>query len=109
MGSGSEQVWGRQQPFERNHLQRTLTVFALGAVFAVTMVLLVDVDAAGVIAAACIGAGLLCALAAGSRYRYVRETARGFAILRQRDGSFVIGTAVQFLITALVVVVLIIS
>lgn len=108
MGAGSDHVWGRQQPFERNHLQRTLTVFALGAVFAVTMVLLVDVDAAGVVAAACIGSGLLCALAAASRHRYDRETATGFALMRRRDGRFVISTAVQFVITALFVVVLLV-
>lgn len=109
MRSASDQVWGRQQPFERNYLQRTLTVFALGAVFAVTLVLLVDVDAAGVIAAMCICAGLLCALAAGSRLRYIRETAMGFALLRRRGGGFVIATAVQLLVTALFVVALIIA
>lgn len=109
MRSGSDQVWGRQQPFERNHLQRTLTVLALGAVFAVTLVLLVDVDAAGVIASLCIGAGLLCALAAGSRHRYLRETSMGFALLRRRGGGFVIATMAALVITALFVVALIIA
>lgn len=108
MGSGTPQVWGRQQPFERNQLQRLLTVFALGTVLAVMIVLLVDVDAAAVIGTASICAGLLCALAAASRHRYVREAAMGFVVLRSRDGRFVIGTAVQFVITALFVVVLII-
>ncbi|MDN5766142.1 MAG: hypothetical protein L0H96_00180 [Humibacillus sp.] len=109
MGSGSPQVWGRQQPFERNLLQRTLTVFALGAVLAVTVVLLVNTDATDVIGIASICLGLLCALAAVSRHRYVRETVVGFTLLRSRDGRFVIGTALQLVITALFVVVLIVT
>lgn len=109
MGSGPPQVWGRQQPFERNLLQRTLTVIALGAVLATTVVLLVNTNAAGVIGITSICLGLLCALAAVSRHRYVRETKMGFGLLRSRDGRFVIGTAVQFVITTLFVVVLIVS
>ncbi len=105
----SGEVWGRQQPFERNHLHRVLTVFALGSVLAVTIVLLIDVEAAGVIGTASICAGLLCALTAGSRLRHVRESALGFIVLRSRDGRFVIGTAVMFMITALFVVGLIVS
>lgn len=108
MGSASGQVWGRQQPFERNHLQRTLTVFALGAVLAVTVSLLADIGARGVLAIAGICAGLLCLLAAGSRHRYDREAAMGFAVLRGRGGGFVLGTCVQFVITALLVAVLIV-
>lgn len=109
MAASSGGVWGRQQPFERNHLQRTLTVFALGTVLAVTLVLLVDVDAAGVIGTASICAGLLCALAAVSRHRYVRETLMGFTLMRSRDGRFVIGTAAQFVVTAVFVIVLIVA
>lgn len=109
MGPATGRLWGRQQPFERNHFQRTLTVFALGAVLAVAVVLLVDIKPKVVVGTASVCAGLLCLLAAGSRHRYVREATAGFGVLRTRDGRFVFGSAVQLLVTAVVVTALIVS
>lgn len=93
-------VWGSQYPFERQHLQRNLALLGLGSVFTVTVILLVDADVVGVIGISLIGAGLVCAAAAASRHRYVRETRLGFAVLSTRDGRFVVGSAAAFLLVA---------
>lgn len=89
-------VWGRQYPFERNHLQRTMTLTALGGIFAVTTILLVHADAPGVLGITLICAGAVSAFAAVSRHRYVQETRVGFGILRTRGGGFVLGSACAF-------------
>jgi hypothetical protein len=100
-------LWGRQYPFERNHLQRTLVLLALATVFAVSVILLVHADLSAVIAISFICAGLTCAVAAASRARYVRETRLGFAVLATRDARFVLGSAAAFAVTAVLVVVLV--
>ncbi|MEB4208481.1 hypothetical protein [Mycobacterium sp. 94-17] len=96
-----------QYPFERNHLQRTMTLIGLGCVFAFTVVLLVHADAARVVGASLICAGVVAALAALSRYQYVRETRRGFVILETRRGPFVIGSALAFAVVGVLVALLI--
>ncbi len=106
---GPGRVWGRQHPFERNHLQRTLVLLALAAVFSVAVILVVDADVAGVIGIALMSAGLLSALAAASRLRYVRETRVGFAVLSTRDAQFVFASAAAFAVTAALVTVLVVT
>jgi hypothetical protein len=86
-------LWGNQYPFERNHLQRAMTLTGLAAVFAVAVILLVHAQFGGVLGVSLILAGVVSALAAGSRHRYVRETRLGFAILNTRGSGFVLGSA----------------
>lgn len=100
-------LWGAQYPFERNHLQRTMTLVGLGGVFAVTVILLADARVAGILGISLICAGLLSALAALSRLRYVRETRLGFDILATRGGFFVFGSALMFAIVGALVALLV--
>lgn len=100
-------LWGQQYPFERNHLQRTITLTALGGVFAVTTILLVHADVTGVLGITLVCLGVVAELAAVSRIRYVRETRVGFAILRTRGGGFVLGSACAFGLVGLFVALLI--
>ncbi len=102
-------LWGRQYPFERTHLQRSLTLLGLAGVFAVTTILLVHADVVAVLGLGLVGAGLVTGLAAASRARYVRETRLGFSVLRARDGSFVLGSAAAFAAVAVLVVLLIVQ
>lgn len=96
--TGAGKLWGQQYPFERNHLQRSMTLVGLGGVLAVTLILLVHADITGALGISFIYAGGVCALAALSRHRYLRETRLGFAILRTRGGGFVFGSALVFCI-----------
>ena len=107
MNTNTEKVWGEQYPFERNDLQRSMTLTALGGVFAVTLILLVHADVAAVVGISLVCAGVVSALAAASRHRYVRETRLGFGILRTRGGGFVIGSALVFCVVGVFVVLLI--
>lgn len=100
-------LWGAQYPFERNQLQRTMTLTALAGIFAVTAILLVHADVTAVLGIVFICAGAISGLAAVSRYRYVQETLRGFAILGTRGGGFVLGSAVAFAIVGVFVAVLV--
>ncbi len=96
-------LWGRQHPFERNHLQRALTLLGLAGTFGLCGTLLVYTDVAGVIGISLVCAGLLLGLAAVSRSRYVRESRLGFAALTSRDGRFVLGSAAAFAVVGLYV------
>ena len=96
MHNGPGKLWGAQYPFERNALQRTMTLIALGGVFAATLLILVDTDPAAAVGISLICAGGLSALAALARLRYVRESRVGFDILKTRGGGFVAGSAVAF-------------
>lgn len=98
-------LWGRQYPFERNHLQRSVDLVGLGGLLAVSTIVLVADNASDVLGLALIFAGLISALAAVSRLRYRRETRLGFAILTTRGGGFVVGSAVAFVIVAALVAV----
>ncbi|QLL06015.1 hypothetical protein [Mycobacterium vicinigordonae] len=100
-------LWGAQYPFERNHLQRTMTLIGLGGVFAVTIILLVRANITNVLGTALIGGGVVCALAAVSRYQYLRETSLGFAILETRGGLFVLGSALGLAVVGVLVALLI--
>lgn len=101
-------LWGAQYPFERNHLQRTMTLAGLGAVFAVAVILLTHADATGVVGISLICAGVVSALAAISRRRYVQETRLGFAVLQTRGGGFVLASALGFVVVGVVVTLLVI-
>lgn len=108
--SASGQLWGAQYPFERNHLQRMMTLIGLGGLFAVIVFLLVDADVTDVLGLTLIGAGMLCAAAAYSRRRYDVETRVGFAVLASRGGRFVLGSAAAFgVLTGLVAVLIIVD
>jgi hypothetical protein len=93
-------VWGRQQPFERQHLQRAITLLSLGTLATSLVALLASAHPARALGSALVSVGLACTLAAASRQRYVREARVGFAILASRDGRFVLGTALVFLVVA---------
>jgi len=93
-------LWGQQYPFERNHLQRTMTLTGLAGVFAVTLVLLVHADATGITGIALICLGAVSGMAAMSRHRYLQEARSGFDILRTRGGGFVLGSALAVLVVA---------
>jgi len=107
MDAKPPRLWGAQYPFERNHLQRTMTLIGLGGVFAVTVILLVRADATSVLGTALIGGGVVCALAAVSRHQYVRETSLGFVILETRGGLFVFGSALGLMVVGVLVALLI--
>ncbi|MCB1286233.1 MAG: hypothetical protein KDB47_00690 [Mycobacterium sp.] len=96
-------LWGRQYPFERNHVQRAMALTGLAGVFAVTTVLLVHADVQSVFGISLICSGVVSALAAASRHRYVRETRLGFVILKTRGGGFVIGSALAFVAVGVLV------
>lgn len=102
-------MWGAQYPFERNHLQRSMTLAGLGGVFGVTVILLVHSDMRAVLGLALISAGVVSGVAAVSRRRYVDETRRGFALLRSRGGGFVLGSAVALTVVSAFVVVLVLG
>jgi uncharacterized membrane protein HdeD (DUF308 family) len=101
-------LWGKQYPFERNYLQRTMTLVALGGVFAVTVILLVHADVTSTVGITLICAGVMSALAAVSRHQYVRETRLGFVILNTRGGSLVLGSSLAFAIVGVLVALLVI-
>lgn len=107
MNSRPGKLWGDQYPFERNHLQRTMTLAGLGSVFAVAVILLVHADVTGVLGISLICAGVISALAAGSRHRYVQETRLGFVILNARGGRFVLGSALAFAVLGVIVALLV--
>jgi hypothetical protein len=100
-------LWGAQYPFERNHLQRAMTLTGLAAVFAVTVILLVHSQFTDVLGISLILTGVIAALAAMSRRRYVRETRQGFAILRTRGGGFVLGSAAAVAVVGALVALLV--
>lgn len=100
-------MWGQQYPFERNQLQRTMALVGLGGVFAVTVILLVHANVARTLGIALVCAGVVSALAAGSRCRYDTETRHGFIILQTRGGRFVLGSALAVMVVGLLVVLLI--
>jgi hypothetical protein len=101
------QLWGRQEPFERNYFQRILTLTGLGVVFAVTLILLVAENIYAVLGVALVYAGVLAGLAALSRSRYVQESLAGFAITQIRGGRLVLESAVALVLLAVLVIVLI--
>ena len=101
------QLWGRQEPFERNYFQRILTLIGLGAVFAVTLILLVAEDVNAVVGVALVYAGVMAGLAAFSRSRYLHESRTGFAITQLRGGRFVFESAAALVLLAVPVVALI--
>ncbi|MCX2933857.1 hypothetical protein ORI20_26655 [Mycobacterium sp. CVI_P3] len=101
-------LWGSQYPFERNHVQRSMTLAGLAGIFAVAVILLVHADVTSVLGISLICVGVVSALAAASRHRYVQETQLGYAILRTRGGWFVLGSAVAFAIVSVVVTLLIV-
>ncbi|MEZ5131847.1 MAG: hypothetical protein R2763_09080 [Mycobacterium sp.] len=107
MRDTSGKLWGRQYPFERNHLQRAMALTGLAGVFGVTTVLLVHADVQAVFGISLLYAGVVSAVAAVSRHRYVRETRIGFAILRSRGGGFVIGSALAFIAVGILVTLLV--
>jgi len=107
MSTKPGKLWGDQYPFERNHLQRTMTLLGLAGVFAVTVILLVHADVTGVLGISLICAGVVSALAAVSRHRYVQETRLGFVILKTRRGRFVLGSALAFAVLGVVVALLV--
>lgn len=107
MNTQPRRLWGEQYPFERNHLQRALTLIGLGGVFAVTMTLLVHASVSGILGISLICAGILSAFAAVSRHQYVRETSLGFVILETRGGLFVLGSALAFAVIGVLVALLI--
>lgn len=107
MDTNPGRVWGAQHPFERNHLQRSMTLTGLGGVCAVAVILLVHGNVAGVLGISLICAGGLSMLAALSRSRYVDETRHGFGILRTRGGGFVLASALVFCLAGFLVTLLI--
>jgi uncharacterized membrane protein HdeD (DUF308 family) len=107
MNNGTGKLWGDQYPFERNHLQRTMTLTGLGGVFAVTVILLVHAESTAVLGISLICAGVVSALAAASRRRYVQETRLGFVILRTRGGGFVFGSALAVAVVSVFVALLV--
>jgi multisubunit Na+/H+ antiporter MnhB subunit len=108
MATDPGRLWGRQYPFERQHLQRNMTMLGLAGVLSVTVILLLRADPARALGGGLVCAGMVCALGAVSRHRYVRETRRGFAILASRDGRFVFGSAAAFLFVAVCVLLLVV-
>lgn len=100
-------LWGAQHPFERNHLQRGMTLLAISGVLGVTVVLLARTDVHGLLGLTLVAAGLVSGLGAWSRWRYVTDTRRGFDVLRTRGGAFVLGSAALLAVTAAFVVLLI--
>jgi hypothetical protein len=107
MNTKPPKLWGEQYPFERNHLQRTMTLIGLGGVFAVTVILLVHAGVGSILGISLICAGILSALAAVSRHQYVRETRLGFVILETRGGLFVLGSAFAFVVVGVLVALLV--
>ncbi|MCW1958398.1 MAG: hypothetical protein KIH64_007600 [Mycobacterium sp.] len=105
MGTG--RLWGAQYPFERNALQRNMTLIALGGVFVAALLLIARVDLAAVLGISLMGAGVISVLAAVSRLRYVRESRMGFDILNTRGGGFVSGSALAFGVVGVLVAALI--
>ncbi|HEY1839909.1 MAG TPA: hypothetical protein VGG53_06720 [Mycobacterium sp.] len=107
MNTKPQRLWGEQYPFERNHLQRTMTLIGLGGVFAVTLILFVHAGVSTILGISLICAGILSALAAVSRHQYVRETRHGFVILETRGGSFVLGSSLAFAVVGVLVALLV--
>ena len=101
-------LWGAQYPFERNHLQRMMTLIGMGGLFAVTVILLAHADIVDVFGITLMCAGALSAGAAFSRRRYEQETRLGFAILAVRGGRFVRVSALAFALVAVWVALLIV-
>ncbi|MDO8107699.1 hypothetical protein Q6348_10880 [Isoptericola sp. b441] len=102
-------VWGRQQAFERQHLQRALTLLGLTSVLGAILIILAGTDPVRAVGATLVGLGVIVALAAMSRRRYETDARAGFAVLRSRDGTFVLGSAVAFLVVAALAAVLMLS
>lgn len=102
-------LWGAQAPFERNHLMRTQTLAALAAVFVAAVAFLAEANARQLIGLGLVAMGLVCAAAAVSRARYVRETWLGFAVLRTRGGGFVLGSAASVAVVGLFVAALVLT
>lgn len=107
MNTEPGKLWGRQYPFERNELQRSMTLTALGGVFAAAVIILIHADITALLGILLICAGSISAFAAESRRRYVRESRLGFDILRTRGGGFVVGSALAFGVVGVLVTVLI--
>ncbi len=106
MATPPGRVWGPQHPFERTHLQRARTLFALGTVFAAVVVLLARTHPTQALGSTLVGLGVMLALAAASRRRYLREARGGFPVLATRDGRLVLGSALSYLVAAGLVLVL---
>src|ERR1700761_6558013 len=107
MNTKPGRLWGEQYPFERNYLQRTMTLIGLGGVFAVTVILLFHAGVSSIFGISLICAGILSALAAVSRRKYVRETRLGFVILQTRGDLFVLGSALAFVVVGVLVALLV--
>ncbi len=103
-----QKVWGAQYPFERNQLQRAMTLIAMVSLFAVVVIILIHAGVTGVLGISLLCAGVICALAAASRLRYVRESRLGFEILRTRGGGFVFGSALVFCVVGAFAAVLVV-
>ena len=86
-----------------------MTLAGLGVLGAVSLILLVHDDAHMLPGIALIYAGAGTGLAALSRRRYVRETRVGFAILRTRDGRFVLASAAAFVAVGVLAILIILS
>ncbi len=102
-------VWGEQYPFERNQLQRSISLLALGGVFSVSVILLVHGDRDTTLGVALVAAGVVTGLAAASRHRYVREVRHGVDALRDRGGGFVLASALALVVVAGFVVALVLQ
>lgn len=109
MATGAGRLWGSQYPFERQHLQRNMTMLALAGLMSVTLILQVGTSPSKVLGVGLVIAGLVCVVAAVSRSRYDRETRHGFAILASRDGRFVFGSAATFVLVAVSVLLLVVT
>ncbi len=86
-----------------------MTLTGLGGLLGVTTLFLVHAHPLRLLGVALIGAGVVCALAAGSRHRYAREVRAGFAVLDTRDGRFVLGSAAGFAAVAVLVLALVLA
>jgi hypothetical protein len=84
-----------------------MALIGLGGVFAVTLILFVHSDVKSILGISLICAGIVSALAAVSRHIYVRETRLGFVILETRGGSFVLGSALAFVVVGVLVALLV--
>jgi len=102
-------LWGAQAPFERNDLMRTQTLAALAAVFAAAVAFLAEANARELIGLGLVALGLVCAAAAISRARYIRESWLGFTVLRTRGGGFVLGSATGVAVVGLFVAALVLT
>lgn len=101
-------VWGRQHPFERNHLQRSMLILSAFAELTVALVIVGRRRPLDELAVVLLGGGACCAAAAYSRARYEAEMRAGFSVLRRRsDARFVALSSVVLTATAVMTLLLI--